>query len=106
MFSTYPNRTGFLVAAIVTGVLTATSTPAVASDRSTVCAALGDVIRVAVDQIVAGNQSARLTTALEAHKRLECPVNTLLDALRVPSLDDEAASEGSSPKRDSDRRQN
>jgi hypothetical protein len=106
MSRTCPNRAGFLAAAIAAGVLTATSTPAVAADRATVCAALGDVIRVAVDQIVTGNQSARLTTALEAHERLECPVNTLLDALRVPSLDDEAAGEGSYPKRDSDRRQN
>lgn len=94
-------RRSAALAALVVAVSLAT-TPATAAGKGEACARLSDVIRQAVDQIVAGDQTARLQTALEAHTRLNCPVDALLNALRIPTIGEDGETSESSIRRDSD----
>lgn len=49
------------------------------------CKRLADEIRVRVDRILSGDPMPRLVVALEAHERLNCPVDDLLTALGLPA---------------------
>lgn len=60
------------------------SAPVAADAKVEVCKRLADEIRVRVDRIISGDPLPRLVVALEAHERLECPVDDLLNALRLP----------------------
>lgn len=48
-----------------------------------VCADLRGILQTAVDRFIKGDYSHRVRIALEAHRRLECPVEELLDVLNV-----------------------
>lgn len=87
------SRFAFVLAVLVAGA--GFPSGIAADDRSEACARLGDVIRGAVDQIVAGDHTARLLTALEAHRRLNCPVNELLSALSIPTIREDGTGERS-----------
>ena len=91
----------FLVAALI---LAFTST-AVAESKEEACGRLVDVIKVSLDRIVAGESSNRVRVALEAHRRLNCPVNGLLAALNIPAVPEGEEDRSGVRKRDSDSHQ-
>lgn len=61
------------------------SVPAAADSKAEACERLADEIRVRVDRIISGDPMPRLIVALEAHERLECPVDDLLLVLGLPA---------------------
>lgn len=73
-------------------------------DKAKACAAVHDVIRIAVDQILGGNQTNRVLVALSAAERLDCEITGVLGALRINAIAPVDRQESSvTPKRDSDR---
>lgn len=73
----------FLSLIALTVVLTTSPTMA-ADGKAEACKRLADEIRVRVDRIISGDPLPRLVVALEAHERLQCPVDDLLGALGLP----------------------
>lgn len=81
------------MATALTAAVVVPSADGAAATVEETCRRLGDVIRTSVDRIVAGDHTPRLMVALEAHKRLACPVDPLLGALNLPPLDRDSADE-------------
>ncbi len=71
------------------------------------CARLQDIMRISTDSIIKGQYQARLDIALEAHTRLDCPVEGLLSVLSIQNRDKRVpkATTSTFQQRDSNRTQ-
>lgn len=82
------DRALVVVIIIVAGVGTASPGHGAGATLAETCSRLEDLLRIANDKIVKGDQSSRVQIALEAHRRLGCSPAGLVEALRLKAIDE------------------
>jgi hypothetical protein len=73
----------FSLAIAFVGIIIGVTLPAIASNGPETCIRLARVIETGIQGLVGGNHTVRVLTALEAHRRLGCDPQELLDALKI-----------------------